>query len=240
MVLMLLLQRLSAQNIVNTEPQLMYLKTNQFGVGLNTFGLGGINYRHGWHKTGKAQSHFETELTRVKHPKEVRRSGFSDNPVKYTYSRINTVFFLRSGFGQTKAITERPYKNALGLNYVYTVGANLALLKPVYLDVYYPNESGFGGFLVSEKFDPEKHKEVFRIYGNSNFFTGIGETSLRLGGFGKCGLSVEWGQYNEEFKTLEAGVTFDIFNNGLPMMAFLPEKNLFFGFYVNVNWGFKK
>lgn len=232
---------LQAQNIAITEPQLLYRKSNQFGIGLNSFGLGGINYRYGWHKTGKSQAHIEADFLRVKHPKEIRRSSIiTDNPIKYTFGRMNTVFFLRTGYGQTKAITERPYRNALGLNAVYSIGPNLALLKPVYLDVYYPNPSGFGGYLVSEKFDPEKHKDIFRIYGNSNFFTGIGETSLRLGAFAKAGLSVEWGQYSEEYKSVEAGITLDVFGSGLPMMAYLPEKNLFFGFYLYTNWGFKK
>jgi hypothetical protein len=229
-----------AQNVLVTEPQLMYLKTQQFGISLNSFGLGGLNYRHGWHKSGKAQSHFETELVRVKHPKEVRRSGFSDNPVKYSFGRQNMVFFWRTGLGQTKVITERPYKNALGLNFVYTIGANVALLKPIYLDVYYPNETGFSGFLVSEKYDPEKHKDIFRIYGNSNFFTGIGETSFRLGGHGKAGLSVEWGHFNDDYKMLEAGITLDVFGSGLPMMVNLPEKNIFVGLYISMNWAFRK
>jgi len=230
----------NAQNELNTEPQLMYLKTNHFGISINSFGLGGINYRNGWHKTGKAQSFFETELIRVKDPKEIRRTGFSDNPVKYTYGRKNMVFFWRSSLGQTKAITERNYKNALGINFIYAAGLNIGILKPVYIDVYYPSEGGFSGYLVSERYDENKHKDIFRIYGNSNFFTGIAQTNIVLGGFGKAGISVDWGQFNDDYKSLEAGLTFDVFNKGLPMMAYLPDKQLFFGVYLSMNWGFRK
>jgi hypothetical protein len=229
-----------SQNAPITEPQLMYLKHIQFGANANTFRMGGVQFRYGWHKTGSVFNHFESELSRIKHPKEIRRSGFTEQPSQYSYGRMNMVFFWRNGFGQTINITERPYKNALGLNFVYTVGASMAILKPVYIDVFYPYTDGSpNGYLVSEKYDPEKHQDIFRIYGNSSIFAGLGEAKAQIGGYGRGGLQVEWGQYPDETRSLEAGITVDAFLNGLPMMAKQPYDNRFIGFYLAFNWGYK-
>lgn len=230
-----------AQNAPITEPQLMYTKSNLVGIDLNSFKYGGIYYRAGWHKTGSRQNHYEVELCRIKHPKEVRRSSvLSDNPTQFTFGRENVVFFLRNGFGQTITITERPYKNAVGLNFIYTLGASLALLKPVYLDVYYPYNDGSGrSYLVSEKYDPEKHTDIFRIYGNSSFTSGLSETKLNLGGYGRAGLQVEWGPYPDETRSLEAGITLEAFSKGIPIMAHSNADQLFFGLYIAFNWGKK-
>ena len=242
MFIFLLLGSISvySQNAPITEPQLMYLKHIQFGVNTNTFRMGGVQFRYGWHKTGTVFNHFESELCRIKHPKEIRRSGFTEQPSQYSYGRMNMVFFWRNGFGQTINITERPYKNALGLNFVYTVGASMAILKPVYIDVFYPYTDGSpNGYLVSEKYDPEKHQDIFRIYGNSSIFAGLGETKAQIGGYGRSGLQVEWGQYPDETRSLEAGITVDAFLNGLPMMAKQTYDSRFVGFYLAFNWGYK-
>jgi hypothetical protein len=129
----------------------------------------------------------------------------------------------------------------VGLNFVYSIGASAALLKPVYIDVYYPYTDGRpGGYLASEKYDPEKHQDVFRIYGNSSSTTGLSETKLTLGGYGRAGLQVEWGPYPDETRSLEGGVTVDAFSKGIPIMAHSNADQLFYGFYVAFNWGKKK
>ncbi|MBC7383563.1 MAG: hypothetical protein H7296_11340 [Bacteroidia bacterium] len=231
----------NAQNAPILEPQLLYSESNLVGINLNSFKFGGVYYRHGWHKTGTQLNHYEVELTRIKHPKEVRRSGFSENPNQYTFGRLNVVFFLRNGLGQTITITDRPYKNAVGLNFIYTIGATVAFLKPVYIDVYYPYTDGKpGGFLISERYEAEKHQDVFRIYGNSSATSGLSETSLNVGGYGRAGLQVEWGPYPDETRSLEAGVTVDAFAKGLPIMAHSNADQFFYGFYLAFNWGKKK
>lgn len=238
---MILLLKANGQNNPITEPQLMYTRSNMFGFNLNSFKGWGAYYRLGWHKTGKEQNHWEIELSRVKHPKEVKRQGFNDNPSQYTFGKLNTVFFLRNTLGQTISIAERPYKNALGFNFVYGLGANLALLKPQYIEVYYPYDNiSNSGYLVSERYDPNKHTDIYRIYGKSTFTKGLSETSFQLGLAGKAGFQVEWSQYADEIRCLEAGVTIDGFMQGVPIMAKSEFDNIFYGFYISYNWGNRK
>lgn len=232
---------LAAQNAPITEPQLMYSSSNTFGVNLNSFKSWGAFYRYGWHKTGKEQNHFEIDFSRIKHPKEVRRQGFNQSTTQYTFGRLNLAFFLRPTIGQTIAITERPYKNAIGLNFVYSLGANIAFLKPNYIEVFYPYDNAPSeGYLISERYDPQKHTDIYRIYGNSGFFKGFSETKVNLGGAGRAGFQVEWGQYADEIRCLEAGVTVDLFLNEVPLMAHSNYDQGFYGFYVSYNWGNRK
>ncbi len=232
---------LSAQNAPITEPQLMYTKSNLYAVGLNSFKSRGVYYRLGWHKTGKEQNHWELDISRVRHPKEERRQGYTENQTQYTFGRLNVVYLMRNSFGQTIAITERPYKNAVGLNFVYDVGVTMAFLKPVYIEVYYQYDNTQGeGYLVSERYDPEKHTDIYKIYGNAPFTKGLSETKIQFGGFGRAGFQVEWGQYSDEIRCLEAGVTIDGFMQGIPIMAHTTYDQILLGFYVSYNWGNRK
>jgi len=219
----------------------MYTKSNLYGIGLNSFKSRGAFYRLGWHKTGKEQNHWELDISRIRHPKEDRRQGFTENQTQYTFGRLNVVYLMRNSFGQTITITDRPYKNAIGINFVYDVGVTTAFLKPVYIEVYYQfDNSPSEGYLVSERYDPQKHSDIYKIYGNSTFTKGLSETKLQVGGFGRAGFQVEWGQYSDEIRCLEAGVTVDAFMNGIPIMAKTNYDQLLAGFYVSYSWGNRK
>ncbi len=229
---------LLAQNTPITDGEIILYKDYNIGFNLNSLGGGGMYYRHGWHKTGSIKNYWESELSYVRHPKEVWRYGYQDNPSTYTYGRLNYTFFWRNSFGQKIELTERSYKNALGLNFIYNVGITLALLKPAYIDYFVSNDNG-SATLVTEKYDPNKHVDEFRIYGNGPILNGVGETSVKAGLFGRVGLSIDYGQYPDEYKSLEAGITFDAFNEALPMVAKAENPQFFPGLYIAFNFGWK-
>ncbi len=238
-MLLFLTNKNSAQNAPITDGELLYYKDYNLGFNLNSYSGGGIYYRHGWHKTGAKKNYIETELAYIRHPKEVWRYGYQNNPSSYTYGRLNFVYFWRNSYGQKIELTERSYRNALGLNFVYNVGFTIALLKPAYIDYFAPDSDGVGSTLVSEKYDPAVHKDEFRIYGNGPFLSGFGEMSAKVGLFGRAGLNIEYGQYPDEYKSLEAGVTFDAFNDKLPMVTRAEQIQFFPAFYVAFNFGWK-
>jgi hypothetical protein len=228
-----------AQNEAITETQLLYRKRIQLGMNLNSSGLGGINFKYGWQKTGTKKNMMDFELARVRHPKETRIYGQSETPNQYTFGRLNMLFTLRTGYGQTIFLTERPYKNAIQVNFNYTLGLSTAILKPIYLDIYYANPDGRGGYVVPERYDPVKHDNQSRIFGNSSFFQGISNTSVKFGGYGKASISIEWGEFPDEFHSLEAGVVVDVYPDELPLMAYQPKTlyiaNLFIGYQFGWN-----
>jgi hypothetical protein len=229
-----------AQNQAITEAQLFYRNRITFGGNLNSSNLGGINFKYGWHKTGTKKNILDIEFARVRHPKETRINGVSENPQKYTFGRLNMLFLLRTGYGQTLFLTERPYKNAVQVNFNYNVGLSSGFLKPVYLDIFYPNSDGIGGFVKSERYNPTIHTNQSRIFGNSSFFEGIGRTKAQLGAYGRGSFSIEWGEFPEEFHCVEAGITIDAFPQGLSLMAFQPQTVLLFNFFIGYQFGWNK
>lgn len=233
---------LYAQNKAILEPELFYRNRIQFGANLNTSGLGGLNYKYGWHKTGKAKNMLDIEFARIRHPKETRIYGQSETPRKYTYGRLNMLFSFRTGYGQTIAITERPYRNALSVNFNYTIGLSTAILKPIYLDIFHPNLDGNGGSIKPERYDPAipNHNNQNYIFGNSTFFEGIENTQLKLGAYGKASVSVEWGEYTEDFQCLEAGVALDVYPSPLALMAFQPKNYYLINLFIGYSFGWNK
>jgi hypothetical protein len=229
-----------AQNQAITESQLLYRKRILAGMNLNSSGLGGLNFKYGWQKTASKKNMLDIELARIRHPKEQRIYGNSENPKKYTYGRLNMLFLLRTGYGQTIFITERPYKNAVQLNFNYNVGLSTALLKPIYLDIYHPYTDGMGGYVKSERYDPETHTNQNQIWGNSPFFKGISNTTAKMGAYGRASLSVEWGEFPENFYCLETGITVDAFPQGLALMAYKPKNYYLLNFFIAFQLGWNK
>jgi len=236
--LFFLVKNSSCQNAPILDGEILLYKDNNIGFHLNTYSGGGMYYRHAWHKTGSKKNFWECDFSYIRHPKEVWRYGFQENPNTYTYGRLNYVYFFRNSFGQKIELTERSYKNALGLNLVYSVGISLALLKPAYIDYFVQNPDRTNS-LVTEKFDPIKHKDEYRIYGNGQFLNGLDELKVKPGLFGRVGLSIEYGQYPDEYKSLEAGITFDAFNETLPMLIKTEQIQFFPALYLAFNFGWK-
>ena len=229
----------TAQNTPITDGELLYYKDFNIGFSLNTYGGGGMYYRHGWHKTGSVKNYIESDISYIRHPKEIWRLGYQQNPSTYTFGRLNYTYFWRNSFGQKIELTERSYKNALGLNFIYNIGISLALLKPAYIDYFVLNTDGSNS-LVTEKYNPEKHNIEYRIYGNGPFLSGFNELNVKVGLFGRVGLNIEYGQYPDEYKSIEAGITFDAFNEKLPMVTRAEQIQFFPALYIAFNFGWKK
>ena len=241
--LLLLLWDLSAvaQNEMITEPTLLYRKRLLYGFHLNSSSLGGFNFKYQWQKTATVKNGIDFDLDRIRHPKETRVYGLSDNPRQYTPGRINMAFFFRAGYGQTIFITNRDYKSAVSVHYNYAVGSTIALLKPIYIDVFKRSNDPFGqSYIATEKYDPvNKHTSPQSIYGNATFTRGFDEIKPYFGAHFKNSIVVEWGDYPDVFQALEAGFCIDLFPQKLPLMAeqLTPNKNLFFTLFLGFTLG---
>ena len=232
-----------AQNTPIADAQIITYKDFNFGANVNsssTAWLAAIQFRYAWHKTGSIKKTFESELTWVNHPKEVSRySNFNENPNKFKYGKLNQVFFFRNGFGRKVEITERSYRNAIGLNFIYAAGINLALLKPVYLDIYHGTD-GRGGYLTTEKYDPAIHTDIYNIYGNASFSNGFKEIDPVMGLYGRAALSIEMGEYTDSYYSFEVGLTADAFAKGIPMLAYVSQEQYFISAYLAFMFGWKR
>ena len=52
-----------------SDGELLYYKDFNIGFSLNTYGGGGMYYRHGWHKTGSIKNYIESDVSYIRHPR---------------------------------------------------------------------------------------------------------------------------------------------------------------------------
>ena len=75
---------------------------------------------------------------------------------------------------------------------------------------------------------------------------GIAQTSIVPGAFGKFGLSFEYGKEPKKIKSIETGISLDLYFQTVPIMAdidlndAMDSNNRFFlSFYLSINYGKK-
>lgn len=178
------------------------------------------------------------DLVSVKHPKErrVRSSSFSA-PGSYFYGKLNYTYFLRAGYGKRWDLGFKMYKNTIESRFQISAGPTIALLKPVYLEIYYPTPDNSSGSLVSERYNPAIHTDPNVIFGNSSFMRGLGETRARIGLNLKANLQFDWSDYTDQIQSIELGTVIDAFGNTIPIVTAARNKNVFTTLYICLNIG---
>ena len=117
----------------------------------------------------------------------------------------------------------------------WKTGANLGMLKPIYLEVV-DSETGLGR--VEERYDPKKHNES-NIYGKGKFSSGFNEIKYILGGHIKGGFKFELAKKREKIFALETGIIIDVFPGKAAILADKKEEIVFYNFYINILFGKK-
>jgi len=233
---------LSETNIVG----ILYKSERTAGLLVHSSGFG-INYRRGEHITGFRKRIFEIELVNIKHPKEYKTYNPNiDGSKGYVFGKLNALLVLRPSIGVQKVITSKTDMGGIELRYIFMVGGSLGLLKPVYLDIREEILNTGLYEIVVEKYDPEKHS-TYNIIGKAPFLKGVDQLKIVPGGFAKFGLSAEYGKEATKIRTLEVGMTIDLFHKVVPIMAditttsndYNPNKMFFLSFYLSINYGKK-
>ncbi len=236
LTLLLPFQQLSAQELWDAPP---ILYKNHFTVGLGLHNHGWmLTGRYGIHKSVERNIIFESDLARIRHPKEVRLVNPQfDNNKPFVFGKDNDFYNLRLGVGYQKMIFEKGEKNGLEIRYTLSGGLSSGLLKPVYYDILVRNSAGSGGFSINqERFDPEKHSEE-AIAGGAKWEKGLDELSYLPGVYGKIGILFEWSNYDEDLKQVEAGFILDAFPKNVPIFVVGNNQRLFANFYIAFQLG---
>jgi hypothetical protein len=226
------------QNDALLEPTLLRKKYFVGGGAISSTGWS-TGVRYGFHDKGAANaSEVMLDFARVKHEKEVRivNPAF-ENSKPYVFGQTNMTFALRLGAGRKKVLSKRLFQRAVVVNWNYYGGFSGMLLKPIFLEIYYRDNDQISGFFNVEKYDPVKHTDQSRIFGRTNFFTGLDQMKIRPGGFAKTAFTFEWGDVDEDIKAIEAGAVLDIYPEEIPILAFSKNQPYFLTVYLGFNWG---
>ncbi len=204
-----------------------FLHTNGFGAGI---------YK-AKRITGFKKRVLALEFLNLKHAKEYKSSSFSQNGGSFFYGKLNSAFLLRPTISFQKILYTKDAKKGVQLSYALYGGPTLAFLKPIYLEII-SFSTGLNDFRKIEKFDPNVHS-FDNIIGKAPSLTGLEETKLLPGLHAKFGLNFEYSPHDDILRAIETGVAMDGFIKKVPIMAYETNRQFYFTFYINFNFGRK-
>jgi hypothetical protein len=225
-----------AQSIAGVEETgIVYRKTRSMGAYIHSRGTG-LSFRRGVNETGFRSAQFDFSLQTMRHPKEIRSvNPFSDNAVGYIYGKRNSIIMLRTGWGKQFILHPEGDKGGVETGFCLYGGATWALLKPVYLNVYYFDDN-FGVRERTELYDPMLHYPD-NISGRAPFLVGIGESRFSAGLYANAGMQFEFGRKQQNLRVLETGIAADFMARPIEIMANNPAERLFVTLYIRLMYG---
>lgn len=218
----------------------VYKKEVTFGISGHSRGYA-INTRIQKFIDGYNKHGMEIELTKLRHPKEVKTPNTQTYNASrgFVYNRINSFYSLRAGYIREKILFDKTDKGTVSISLITSGGLSLGLLKPVYVVVG-------GGNELTEivRYNPSDPLQS-NVQGEANFFRGVGETKLYPGVYLKMGMNFDYQLVEKKVTAIEAGIIYDYFVREVPIFY---ERDGgedinwagFFQFYVAFNLGYRK
>lgn len=166
------------------------------------------------------------------------QNPYYDNSTSYIYGKLNDFIIPRIGVGRQDVIFAKAHTTGVEVRFHYGLGVSLGITKPIYLNILEDTSDPNTKNVVVERYNPVVHTPDV-IYGAAPFTDGLGEMQLHPGGYVKSGFSFEYAKYPDQIWSIETGIVADIFPQEIPIMAFIPNKQVFFNFYVSLSYGGK-
>ena len=203
---------------------------------LHTAGFG-AGFAWGKRVNGFQQRMVQIEFVTLRHEKEYRtlNTDNADNK-SYVFGKLYQPFLLRSSIGFKHQKYDKLRPSGVEVGYAYGVGPTLAILKPIYLDIGYPDYPY--QYVETERYDPEIHN-IEKILGRGPNLKGIDELKIVPGIHAKFGMVFEYSSYKDGIKGIEVGAMVDVFPKKIPIMAFANNHSVFFNFYLQLLFGKK-
>jgi hypothetical protein len=189
------------------------------------------------------------EFGEKRHPKEIK--SFNETfttvypnepkPVSYKYGKINNFYPLRLGIGNTKPLTGKLDQKSVRINWTYSGGISIGLLKPYYLDFLVPEGNVY--IRTVDKYS-EEVKTYFldlenrgTIVGGSDFTKGISEIKIIPGICAKTGFYFDYTSSEKTFLGVEIGCGLELYSKKVEIMALMEGKPYFFNVYADFRIG---
>lgn len=242
---------LQAQDVTEADTVdmgVLLRKEKSGNIMLHTLGYG-LGFRFGINKTYYKNRMFEFDLLEMKAPTQARRYNENfPNPRSYVYGKLNSLFILRAGIGRQHLLNRKPYWGGVEVRGFYYGGADIGFARPSYLYIAY--YSVFDNQIVLdhttlERYNPEKHFPYIGanpnclcdIYGRGPVLSGFSEIKIYPGLYAKGGFNFEFSAQDDQIKSLEIGVSVDIFPKPVPIMAFTDPNYYFITGYLSFHFG---
>ena len=226
---------LLAQGELNEQQKIFIRNERSLGILINTDGFG-LSYREGKRVNFLNKRLIEFDFGTLKHAKEVKLSNPSyQTPGTFVFGKLNSVFYLRGGFGHQREIYKKADLGGVAVRLFYSGGPVIAFCKPIYYKIMKPLSSNTFE-IVEEKFDVKKH-EPSMIYSKAAFTKGLDETKLLPGLYAKGGFNFEYSKQDKILHAIELGAQINVFPKKIPIMATASNKAIFFSLFVSYRFG---
>ncbi|MCG8411863.1 MAG: hypothetical protein MI739_11340 [Bacteroidales bacterium] len=225
---------LYSQQVSEDLPKIFYKNEKTVSINLLTNGFG-LGYRYGNRINYYEKRIFDVELSAIKHPKEVKSKALSSSSKSFVFGKKNSVFDLRFGYGKQNQLNSKKERGSVAIRYFYSLGGDVAFLKPIYYDITYVLPDGTL-LKEQEKFNAEIHKSS-DVDGRTSFFKGFSEMQFVPGAFIKGGFNFEFSQSETFIHAIEAGIIFQAYISKLDIMAIDNNQRFLFNIYACYRFG---
>ncbi|HVN57420.1 MAG TPA: hypothetical protein VMT63_03905 [Bacteroidales bacterium] len=223
------------QGEINGQDRIFFRNEKTFAVILNTDGWG-LSYRLGKRIDYLNKKIIDIDFGYLRDSKEVKISNpVYETPGSFVFGKVNTVFYLRGGYGHQHEIYKKADLGGVAIRFFYSGGPILAFYKPIYYKILIPLSNG--EFDIQEqKFDIKKLDPTM-IYSKASFFKGFDELKVLPGIFGKAGFNFEYSKEDKIIHAVEFGAQLNVFPKEIPIMATQKNKALFFSLFLSYRFG---
>jgi len=207
-----------------------------FSIGLNGYSKGlGIASNFSKETRQIHNNIYSLELGNIRHPKEIDIiNSFIPNSTAYAYGKVNRAYVFRGLAGRQYCISDRRDRKSIALLFNIQTGISAAYIAPVYVDLLVVDNST--AYYRPTRYNPEVHPQ-FLIGGRSGFNYGLGEGDFVPGLHFRLGLEAQWGNYQNDFKSLGCGLMVDAFSRKLPLLYGPLNQQVFSAFYLTFALG---
>lgn len=231
------------QNMVNNRKGIVYDYEKNVDMRLHTFGWS-VGMQFGKIKTYYRTNFYECNIGELRHNKESRKtSEFSglaaSNFNTYTYGKQNMAFALRGGVGRKRYYSEKAAQKGVAVGISYAAGVSLALLKPYYLELQGIDRSTSSLVRYSPAIEKD-FLDIYKIKDNASFQYGLNEIGVVPGGYGRLGVHLDWGAFDEFLRALEVGIQLDVYAKKIPILVSAENRPYFMNLYVSLQLGKRK
>ncbi|HON52005.1 MAG TPA: hypothetical protein PLS12_02235 [Bacteroidales bacterium] len=191
-----------AQGEIDDEKKVLYRNELTGSFGIHTNGIG-IGMRYADHVYRLKKTVYEAQLMTIHHPKEIKLSSPTGRMV---YGKLNNIYAFTLSLGNHNEKYSKLDKSSVAISFVYDAGLSLAIEKPVYYYIKYPN--------VIERFNTSNHTK----YGKAPFVYGLNELQYIPGIFAKSCLQFEFSKTDSDVRSLEFGMQIHAYMRKLQIM----------------------
>jgi len=234
-------ERINQMIRMEEEGESPFRKHSIFSFKFNTDGFG-LAYEIGRIKTPYKANIFQLEFNEKKHPKEQKQSRSDGNVVfgsPFIFGKQNNFYQLKLGMGQQIMIGGKANKNGVGVYATFAGGVSAGMLRPYYLDVQDPPNSGQVIQIKYSQADSAKFMGQ-DILGSSGLGKGWGEMKFVPGVHAKTALRFDWGRFNNTISAVEAGFNFEYYPGKVRQMVGVDTRHLFINGYLSLLFGSRK